>query len=262
MKIGCNWSLALADLIVNNKVNIDYIKTGLYGDNENQIERMRQFKPILLHGLGYFERSGMVDVGIVDFQKANKLLAYCDCPHYGLHLGITNDDIQSSMCDNDIHTHMSRQIQIFKKSLSVPLLLENVPDCPNDRRIFNHYPYVEPEKINKLLHDNDVGLLLDLTHAKITCQYRNWDIYDYLQSLSLDHIKEIHVNGSGYDEDGYPDDPHLAMSDEDYELLEWILGLAKPEIITLEYIGVKLESQETVIENLFYQLNKLNRICR
>ena len=62
-----------------------------------------------------------------------------------------------------------------------------------------------------------MNLLLDLTHAKITALYRNWDIHDYIKELPLHHIKEIHVNGSGHDEQGFPADIYQSMTDEDYE---------------------------------------------
>ena len=52
------------------------------------------------------------------------------------------------------------------------------------------------------------------------------------------------------------------MEAEDYELLDWILNHTKPDIVTLEYSGKESETQETVTENLLYQLDKLNYICQ
>lgn len=45
-------------------------------------------------------------------------------------------------------------------------------------------------------------------------------------------------------------DGYLAMEDEDYALLEWVLSRTKPEIISLEYSGRKSEEEETVMENI------------
>jgi uncharacterized protein (UPF0276 family) len=175
-------------------------------------------------------------------------------------LAIENADMLYQMSDEEIHIHMSKQIQIFKKSLSVPLLLENIPDSPQDRTIFDHYPYAETEKISRLLIENNVALLLDLTHAKITALYRKWNIYEYLKGLPLNRVKEIHINGSGYDKQGFPADTHQSMNSEDYELLDWVLGYSNPDIVTLEYCGIKSESQETISTNLNYQLRELNHI--
>lgn len=261
-KIGCNWSEALIDLINNNRIDIDYIKMGAYGEFDKQFDIVRLLKPILLHGLGYFECSGMKNISIIDFQRANELILKCGSPHYGLHLAIQNTDMSTGMNDNDIYIHMSKQIQIFKKRLTVPLLLENTPDSPQDRTVFNHYPYAEYDKISRLLNDNDVNLLLDLTHAKITALYRNWNIYDYLKALPLHRIKEIHVNGSGYDEQGFPADTHQPMNNEDYELLDWLLLYSNPDIITLEYNGIESEDKELISLNLVKQLNELYLLCR
>ncbi len=222
---------------------------------------MRSMKPLLLHGLGYFEHTGMKNIEMIDFNFANNLLKNCNSPHYGLHLSIKNSAMHQGKTDKDIYEHMSKQIQIFKKNLAVPLLLENVPDSPQDRILFDHYPYIMPEQYNRLFADNDVSFLLDLTHAKITAKYRGWDIHDYLRELPLNRVVEIHVNGSGYDKDGFPADTHQAMENEDYKLLEWVLNYTNPDIVTLEYSGIETESDDTVIVSLEKQLNELQNIC-
>jgi uncharacterized protein len=261
MYIGCNWSKALKFLIEKNAVNIDYIKSGAYGAFNEQFSTMRSMHPILLHGLGYFEHTGMKNIEIVDFDLANKLIKKCSSPHYGLHLAIENSDMSPEMTDENIYKHMSKQIQIFKKNLTVPLLLENTPDSPQDRVIFDHYPYFEPEKLNRIFIENDVSFLLDLTHAKITAQYHGWNVHDYISQLPLNRVVEIHVNGSGYDKKGFPADTHQAMKIEDYRLLEWVLNYTNPDIVTLEYNGIENESDNTVIYSLEKQLNEIQNIC-
>jgi len=261
-KIACNWSDPLADLIINRQINIDYIKAGAYGEFERQFDTIRSLKPILLHGLGYHERTGMENINLIDLQRANKIIKDCGCPHLGIHLAIKNSDMQSLMEPEDIYIRMSKHIQFFKKNLSVPVLLENIPDSPQERAVFDHYPYAEPERINRLLYDNDVNLLLDLAHAKVTALYKDWKIYEYLKNLPLDRIKEIHVSGSGYDQYGFPDDTHQAMCDDDYELLYWVLERSNPDIVTLEYVGIDSEPQDLILDNLYSQIKKLEFICR
>lgn len=73
-----------------------------------------------------------------------------------------------------------------------------------------------PEQINRVLNENDVSFLLDLTHAKITALYNGWDVYDYILQSPLNRVKEIYVNGSGYDKNGFPEDIHKSMEDENY----------------------------------------------
>ena len=268
IKIGCNWSAELLDLIREGQADVDYIKSWASEEFENQIETLRVLRPILLHGLGYSEYLGMASFDVIDFQRANRLIAQCGSPHYGAHLSMYFNDIPSNADDTDIYNYYSERIQIFKKNIYVPLMLENSPYFPlevQEKIIKNNalyfIAYTEPEKVSRLLCDNDVYLLLDLTHAQITCLYKKWDIYDFLQSMPLLRVKEIHVNGLGY-KDGFPYDPHRAMNDKDYELLDWVLGYCKPDIVTLEYNGLKSEPREEVAENLYRQLKKLYSICR
>lgn len=262
MYIGCNWSKALKTLLENNTVKVDYVKSGAFGNFDKEFETMRSMRPVLLHGLGYFENIGMKNIEVIDFNRANELIKKCNSPHYGVHLAIRKADMHEGMTDKEIYSLMSKQIKIFKNKLEVPLILENPPDSPTDRTVFGHYPYTDAEKISKLYEENNVCFLLDISHAKITANYNGWDIYDYLKSLPINRIKEIHLNGSGYDKDGYPKDTHQAMEDEEYKLLEWVLNYSKPDIVTLEYNGVEGENEELIKKNLEEQLNKINEICR
>lgn len=261
MYIGCNWSKALKFLIEKDDVKIDYIKSGAYGTFYEEFSKMRELRPILLHGLGYFEHTGMKNIEVIDFKLANRLIKNCNSPHYGLHLSIKNSDMHQGMTDENIYERMSKQIQIFKKNITVPLLLENIPDSPKDRVIFDHYSYIMPEQLNRLLIENDVSFLLDLTHAKITAQYHGWNIHDYIRELSLNRVVEIHINGSGYDKNGFPIDTHQAMENEDYKLLEWVLNYANPDIVTLEYNGIETEDDDTIIYSLEKQLSEIQYIC-
>lgn len=260
MKIGCNWSKALQTLLEKKAIKIDYIKSGLFGNFNEEFEIMRSLNPILVHGLGYSENSGMSDIGVIDFKLARNIIGECGSPHYGFHLGIKYEDMYEGMTEEEIVKRMSSNIQIFKKNLEVPLLLENSADTPTDRQVYNLYPYSSPDRISKIILENDVFFLLDISHARLTAKYNKWDIKDYIRELPLERVKEIHVNGSGCDENGFPKDTHEAMKEEDFELLEWALKYTKPEIVTLEYCGVKNENYEEVITSLKTQLTQLKNI--
>jgi hypothetical protein len=263
IKIGCNWSEHLFELLGDNQADIDYIKTGAFGVFESKFETMRALRPVLIHPLGHYERAGMKNISAVDFERANRLLAEGGSPHYGLHLCIMNkEDSAESMTEEEIFSRMADNIQLFKKKMKFPVLVENIPETPQEHTLYDHYPFAAPDKISKAVIDNGTGFLLDITHAKITCMYKKWDIHDYLKALPLNRIQEIHTNGSGRDDKGFPDDTHHPMQDEDYALLEWVLGHASPHVISLEYVGVDGESPETVKANLAGQLKRINKICR
>ena len=260
IKLACNWSKPLKQLLQEKAVRLDYIKTGVYGSFYEDIETMLALHPVLIHGLGYNEHTGMANLHEVDFEKANELLQKCGSPHYGTHLSILNSNVTGSMTDSDIYKLMSEQTQIFKKNICVPLLLENAPDAEDERKTFDLYPLVEADFIAGFIRSNDVLFLLDITHAKVAASFRGWDVKEYIKSLPIERTKEIHINGSGYDDDGIICDAHNAMQDEDYKLLEWVLARTNPDIVTLEYSGKKGEGEEAVKENLIVQLGRLNTI--
>ena len=260
--LGCNWSRELIQLIQEENMPVDYIKAGAYGLFEAELQNMAAMRPVLLHGLGYFERAGMRDPNIVDFTRANQLIKSCRSPHFGIHLSIRNADLDPGMSNDDIHMRMATCVNLFQKALAVPLLLENTPDSPEDRTEFDHYPYAEPEHVCRLLHETDAYLLLDLTHAKITCQFRQWDVHAYLQALPLCRVREMHVNGSEFDAGGWPIDTHRPMEDADFELLQWVLQYVSPQVVSLEYgVPCAMGIAGANINVLREQLLRLRDIC-
>ena len=225
------------------------------------IDRMLSYAPVLIHGLGYTEHTGMKNLHEVDFDKVNKLLKKCGSPHYGLHFGMENKNV-GTMTDSAIYKFMSEQTQVFKKQLKVPLLLENTPDSITDRTVYDIYSQFQHKYFTQFLIENDVFLLLDISHAKVAALFNGWDIKEYIERFPLDRVRELHINGSGHDGSGNVMDAHRAMQSEDYELLEWVLNRTEPRIITLEYSGKEGESNEEIRENIVIQLDKLNAIIK
>lgn len=262
MKLACNWSSQLQELLEDNKIKLDYIKAGAYGDFEKNYSIMRSFCPVLLHGMGYFAHAGMKDITVINFDRVNSLVERCGSPHLGIHMSIQNADMFENMTDADIYERMSENIRIFKQNLKVMLLLENTPDSPKDRTEFDHYPFVEGTKFKRLMEENNAFFLLDVTHAKVTATHNDFDVKEYITSLPLELVEELHVSGFGMDENNFPYDTHQSMGKQDYDLLEWVLTLTKPKIVSLEYNGVDGETDEIIKENIYSQLNILRDIIR
>jgi len=253
--------MSLKKLLDEKAVHLDYIKTGVWGSFDDDLEAMLSHCSVLLHGFGYKGHTGMKNLDEVDFEKANELIEKCGSPHYGLHFGIENKNV-NTMPDEDIFKFMSKQTQIFKSKLNVPLLLENTPDSIKDRTVFDIYSEFQHKNINQFIIDNDVYFLLDMTHAKISAIFNEWDIKQYFEGLPMDLVREIHVNGSGFDNKGNAEDTHQSMKEEDYKLLEWVLTLTNPDIVTLEYAGFDEENDAAIGHNLTTQLNRLNKIIK
>jgi uncharacterized protein (UPF0276 family) len=105
---------------------------------------------------------------------------------------------------------------------------------------------VDPTFITQVVTEANCYFLLDLAHARVTAAMRRQTVHDYIDELPLDRLVEIHVSGprqaqnSGRLVDAHHVDAHLvdaheSMQEDDYDLLEWVLGLARPLAVSLEY---------------------------
>ena len=99
------------------------------------------------------------------------------------------------------------------------------------------HPYlVDPTFITQVVTDANCYFLLDLAHARVTAAMRRQTVHDYIQELPLDRLVEIHVSGPRQARNnGHWVDAHESMQEDDYDLLEWVLGLARPLAVSLEY---------------------------
>lgn len=148
------------------------------------------------------------------------------------------------------------KIRDGKREIKSTYLIENMPiTC-----LLEGYKILaDPEFIKQICEAADIGLLLDLSHLKISSWYRGESEKSYLKKLPLNLVKEIHVNGPRLIGNEYYDS-HLEMREEDYLLLEEVLSLTQPRIVTLEYGGPRKDNIEADINLLETQLLKLQKI--
>lgn len=262
MKVACNYSPALMELLAQGGTDVDYIKAGAFGPFLQELPNMRAARPVLLHGMGAHERTGMPGYAALDFNRMNALLAECGSPHLAIHLCVRNADAEPGMTAGGIERRMAACARHFIANLRVPLLLENTGDTPEERRDYDLIPFVEPDRIAAVLRDSGASFLLDVTHAKVTAQFRGWDLKNYLAALPLEKVKEVHLTGSGFDAAGAPYDAHGPLEEADFDTLEWVLGRARPGIVTFEYGGpAGFQGVETDAGVLREQLNRIRGIA-
>ncbi|EQB89233.1 uncharacterized protein (UPF0276 family) [Clostridium punense] len=263
MLLGCNYSEELINLISRNRVKIDYIKLGLYDMYKEGMEISSSICPILLHGVAgsINEHAGMklTEINEINWEEINRAITLFKSPHLGFHLSTTLDDWDDNIVDNDIAVNrMIETTKVWAEHICVPFLVENIP----------YYGFkgtlrfaTDPSVINMVCEKANVGLILDIAHARVSASNRNEDVYTYILNLPLDKVKEIHVVGVLENEEGLRD-KHLEMQEEDYKLLEWVLTLANPSIITLEYGGPSPHFEgRSDIDALERQLTRLMKIC-
>lgn len=147
---------------------------------------------------------------------------------------------------------------VLEKAISIkPVLLHGLGF--NERASMKNINEVNWEYANK----TNAELLLDIAHAKVTAKNSHESVYDYLNRLPLNKVKEIHIVGTAEKENVELRDWHLEMKEEDYEILQWTLLKSKPDIVTLEYGGPgEVFSWRSDKEALKRQLIRLIEICK
>ncbi|NDL66763.1 DUF692 family multinuclear iron-containing protein [Anaerotalea alkaliphila] len=244
VKFGCNYSAELLNLVQEDKLQIDYIKIGAFGPFEDILEETKEKAPLLIHGFGWFEDAGTDHLEASHFEHMNHMLNKFESPHLGVHCALFRKDVEhlrpvleqeGADAAGIYMEHMLGVVGRYKEALDVPVLLENIDYSPFYNREVTLPEVVDPGFIADLCEKADVGFLLDLSHAKVSAYHLGMDIYDYLEQLPLERMKEIHLSGTHCSRKYGEEDVHDALTEKDYELLEWILEQKMPEVVTLEY---------------------------
>lgn len=127
--------------------------------------------------------------------------------------------------------------RFLKEHVACPLLLENMDYMGADLKpgygVFR--TSVEPALMWQLVEEQGVGVLLDLAHLRVTAHHLGVDARAFARSLPLHAVRELHVCGPTNIEGFGLRDDHGALTDEDYNLLEWTLARTDAEVLTLEY---------------------------
>ncbi|HVO71461.1 MAG TPA: DUF692 family protein, partial [Aggregatilineaceae bacterium] len=130
----------------------------------------------------------------------------------------------------EVFDNVCRSIISLAGSISVPLIIENL-----DYNSGGAYEYVcEPAFIAEVLRETQVGLLLDIAHARVSAARLGCPFKHYLAALPLQRVKEIHVSGPR-GQGASLVDVHDTLLDDDYAILEEVLTRTAPAALTLEY---------------------------
>lgn len=266
MRIGCNLSDQLIELIQNKEVNVDCVKIMLKDLYDIVPIIYKQYGTLLLHGIGKGvpQHTGARFVEeAVDWNQINRQLMCCESPHLALHCASYWRDWESYNVTYDyIKERMNRFISVWKTHVSVDILIENVPYTKN-YEINNPgiiKVCVNPKLIKELCYENDIGLCLDVAHARVTAFGLKIPLKDYLEQLPLKQVREIHVVGIRM-VDGDMRDNHMEMDEDDYETLEWLLQRVDADYLTLEYGGFgehySWRSDKEAIRRQLYRIQKI-----
>jgi len=235
MQFAVNYSTKLAELVKAGKVNCDLFKCPEW---EGLLKAAIAVKPVYLH---LDITLGGEQLPNLDFDLLNRMLAETATPHVNCHLGGMQDLNPNSKTDRKkLLKQWVKGLNVLKREFAnYPVISENLPYEPS---IPEMLLASDPELISTAIKETDTGLLLDISHARITADSCGIDYRQYVEQLPLDRLHELHITGlrryHGYLED------HFEMQPEDWPSTEWAAeqirteAWREPEIVAFEYGGV------------------------
>lgn len=153
----------------------------------------------------------------------------------------------------DLLNAAGRNFKIIKDIFSrgVTIAIEN-----NNYLFTEAYEHVtDPDFLEELVRENDIYLLLDIAHAKITAINKKIDLHAYVNALPLDRMIQLHLSVPGQlEEEGVYDAHDCPGKKEFAELREYLHKYPSVQYVTVEYYKNK--------NILVSCLKKLGRIAR
>jgi len=230
--LAANGYADLYTLLDREHVPIEYIKCPLSPNSRVEVTRALQYRPVLLHCWGPPGYS-VTRPTIPEPELLVELAQSSGTPFLSVHLDYqpaTDGEMERQV----LLAHIRQQFKILKELSKLEILLENVPWYP-----WLHQPRwaMDPVFITEAVQESDAFLLVDTAHARASAWHRGESVEEYLAALPLDRAWEVHVSGPRMTDEGLRD-RHMALTEEDYSLLAFVLERA-PNVrhVTLEYAG-------------------------
>jgi hypothetical protein len=106
----------------------------------------------------------------------------------------------------------------------------------------NYYPtaaydiITEGTFISEIVYGNRINLLLDIAHAQVTAHNKNIDYLQYINSLPLKNLIQLHICSPSVYSNGIAFDAHMAPDEKMFEqVLKLISSHKSIKYLTIEY---------------------------
>lgn len=242
MLLSINYSKQAAQLYHQGKIYIDRFKCPDWPD---MVAEAKELRPISVH---FSLKAGRGKLEKVDWDEVFRFMDQNKTPYVNLHLEAKVKDFPHIPVDTTDPLHQEEIIQQVISDLQIAkkyfdpqkIILENVPYRGNLGNILR--PVVEPRIIRQIVEMTDCGLLLDISHARISAISICMNEHDYLSQLPVKRLRELHFTGV-HNLDGWLQD-HLPALEADWLVLDWVLEhiqkgtWSKPWMLAFEYGGI------------------------
>ncbi len=265
MNFAINYSPQSAELFRNGQIQVDRFKCP---DWPWMIAEASRLCPVAVH---FNLTIGNGSVKDIDWDASLHLLESTGTPYLNFHLESRHHDfpdIPPESADpahfKQVYEQVAQDVRLVLEHIEASrVILENVPYRGSGGKVLR--PSIEPRLIRQILEETGCGLLFDLSHARISAAALGVSEADYISSLPLERMREMHFTGTKKI-DGLTID-HLEAQESDWQALEWFFrenaGLPRPWLLAFEYggVGEKFEwrSEAGVIAS---QVPRLYQLCK
>jgi uncharacterized protein len=236
MKFALNYSPIACELIDSGLIEVDLLKLP---DWEDLVAEISAQYPVYVH---FSNKAGQGSPTSQEIRAMQHLRQHTGTKYVNTHLLPRYEDV--SRPDDPqcvIDTTKRDIIPLIDFFGAENVIIENIPfpESTRDKPILA----IDPRVMRAVVEDLNIGFLLDIGHARRTAEHLATDPRGYISQLPVERLKEVHITGLGYYNDGHRTD-HMPMREDDWELFQWVLdqiacgAFGKPDIIACEYGGI------------------------
>ncbi|MBM7578167.1 multinuclear nonheme iron-dependent oxidase [Jeotgalibacillus terrae] len=244
MKVAVNYSVEAKKLLTQSLIDIDLFKCPDFSDE--LIESARESKPSYIHfGLN----AGSGQMGRVDWGLIRDMQNRTQTPYINVHAVAMAKHYPDMDVETEQPSHINKMVDAILRDIEIldrevgaeNVIVENVICRGQGENMMR--AAIDPEVLTRIVKETGCGFLLDTAHAQMSAKSLGFDVKEYISSLPVNHLKELHVTGIQPDGNGRLRDS-MPMTAEDWELASWVVEKIrngewqKPWIAALEYGGV------------------------
>jgi uncharacterized protein (UPF0276 family) len=269
LELSVNYSLQAEALLQAGKISCDRLKCPDWPDT---IAAARKTLPVYVH---FPLDAGSTSGRPPNFAAADVMARETDSPFVNLHLVTYHRDFPEHPSDSTdpqlesaVMDQMLRDIEAATAVVGRDrVIVENIPYFGGGSEY--HRASVEPTVIRRVIEQSGCGFLLDVSHARIAAHYMGLDPHEYILSLPVHRLAELHLTGVRTVGKRLAD--HMDLLDEDWNWAQWAMQRIRagewprPWTVALEYGGVgepfKWRSDQSVLEEQVPRLAAMVKKC-
>ncbi|HEU4391332.1 MAG TPA: DUF692 domain-containing protein, partial [Blastocatellia bacterium] len=240
--VGLGFRRPLARPIVEHAAEIDFLEIisehylGFSRFDKRELRELRRRFPLVAHGLSLSpgtldppDHTYLGDVG--------ELVKTASTPWWSDHLAMTRagridiGHLAPVPLTGEMLGIVCRNINQAKDRIKCPFAVENIAhtlQVPGAEM-------GEAEFLSQVLEQTDSGLLLDLMNLHANARNHCYDAYEFLESIPLDRVVQIHIIGGHYARGVLVDSHSRPTPEEVWQMLEFVARRVDIKAVLLEW---------------------------